>query len=113
MVAWCLYPDPLFYSCSPVRMEPLADASLIVRYDPPLYPNMAGPSQPPVTFVDGIGYMEKDCEVGRGKVTKAPWTGEERVVWKIFQFLFNPVLSEELAENPNFCRRWQSNRVMY
>ena len=59
-------------------------------------PDRVGPSQPPVNFVDGNGYIvlrglveAPDCKVGRNKVMKACGSGEEKFVAKKFDLLFN------------------------
>ena len=50
----------------------------------------------------------KDCEVGWGKVMRAWGSGDEKVVGKISELLFNAGLSEEQERDPPFPRRWQS-----
>ena len=78
-------------------------------------PDRVGPSQPPLNFVDGKGYIvlrglveARDCEVGWNKVMKAWGSGDEKVVAKNFELLFNAARSEEQAKDPGLPRRWQS-----
>ena len=59
-------------------------------------PDRVGPSQPPINFVDGNGYIvlrglveARDSEVGWNKVMKAWGSGDEKVVAKNFELLFN------------------------
>ena len=78
-------------------------------------PNRVGPSQPPLNFVDGNTYIvlqgvveARDCEVVRGKVMRAWGSGDEKVVAKNFELLFNAGRSEEQARDPDLPRCWQS-----
>ena len=65
-------------------------------------PDRGGPSQPPLNFVDGNGYIglrglvePRDCEVGLNKVMKAWGSGDEKVVAKNFGLLFNAGRNED------------------
>ena len=78
-----------------------------------------GPSQPPLNFVDGNGYIvlrglveARDCEVGWNKVMKAWGSGDEKVVAKNFELLSNAARSEEQAKDPALPRRWQSKSTL-
>ena len=60
-------------------------------------PNRVGPSEPPLNFVDGNGYIvlrgsveARDCEVGRGKVMRAWGGGDENIVAKKFNCFSTP-----------------------
>ena len=82
-------------------------------------PDRVGPSQPPLKFVDGNGYIvlrglveARDCEVGWNKVMKAWGSGDEKVVAKNFELLFNAARSEEQAKDPGLPRRWQSKSTL-
>ena len=112
-----LYPP--FISSEPPSAPNLPEPPFGVTCDFPPDPNMVGPSQPPINFVDGNGYMvlrgvveAKDCEVGCGKVMKAWGTGNEKVVAKNFELLFNAGLSEEQAKDPSLPRSWQSKGAL-
>ena len=80
-------------------------------------PDRVCPSQPPLNFVDGNGYIvlrglveARDCEVGWNKVMKAWGSGDEKVVAKNFELLLNTARSEDQAKDPELprSRRWQS-----
>ena len=78
-------------------------------------PDRVGPSQPPLNVANGNGYImlrglmeARDCEVGWNKVMKAWGTGDEKVVAKNLQLLFNARRSEDQARDTNLPRRWQS-----
>ena len=82
-------------------------------------PDRVGPSQPPLNFVDGNGYIvlrglveARDCEVGWNKVMKAWGSGDEKVVAKNFELFFNAAQSEEQAKDPALPRRWQSKSTL-
>ena len=82
-------------------------------------PDRVGPSQPPLNFVDGNGYIvlwglveAPDFEVGWNKVMKAWGSGDEKVVAKNFELLFNAARSEELAKDPALPRHWQSKSTL-
>ena len=82
-------------------------------------PDRVGPSQPPLNFVGGNGYIvlrglveARDCEVGWNKVMKAWGSGDEKVVAKNFELLFNAARSEEQAKDPALPRRWQSKSTL-
>ena len=98
---------PFISSGPPVRTEPLPDPPHGVMGSPDPAPDRVGPSQPPLHFVDGNGYIvlrglveARDCEVGWNKVMKAWGTGDEKVVAKNFELLFNAARSEEQAKDP-------------
>ena len=55
---------------------------------------------------------ERDCEVGWNKVMKAWGSGDEKVVAKNFELLFNAARSEEQAKDPELPRRWQSKSAL-
>ena len=68
------------------RNEPLPEPPHGVTGNLPAAPNRVHPSQPPLTFVDGNGYIvlrgvaeARDCEVGWGKVMSAWGSGDEKV----------------------------------
>ena len=70
--------------------------------DLPADPSTVGPSQPPLNFVDGNGYIvlrgvaeSRDCEVGWGKMMRAWGSDDEKVVGKNFELLFNAGRGEE------------------
>ena len=96
---------PPFISSEPcVRTEPLSDPPHGVLGSPDPAPDRVGPSQPPLNFVDGNGYIvlrglveARDCEVGWNKVMKAWGSGDEKVVAKNFELLFNAARSAERA----------------
>ena len=50
--------------------------------------------------------------MGWRKVMRARGSGDENVVEKIFELLFNAGLSEEQARDPALPRRWQSKRSL-
>ena len=86
-----------------------------VTGDLPTDPNRLGPSQPPLNFVGGNGYIvlrgvveAKDCVVGWNKVMRAWDSGDEKVVGKNFELLFNASPSEEQARDLELPQRWQS-----
>ena len=116
MVRWCLYAPPPFISSEPpLRTEPLPDPPHGVMGNPDPAPDRVGPSQPPLNFVDGNGYIvlrglveARDCEVGWNKVMKASGSGDEKVVAKNFELLFNVARSEDQAKDHELPRRWQS-----
>ena len=95
-----LCPPPFISSEPPLRTEPLPNPPLGVTCDSIADPNRIGPAQPPLNCVDGNSYIvlrgsvdAKDCEVGWGKVMKAWGNGDEKVVSKIFEMLFNAGMS--------------------
>ena len=103
-------PPPFISSEPPLRTEPLPDPPHGVIGNPNPAPDRVGPSQPPLNFVDGNGYIvlrglvePRDCEVGWNKVMKA-W-GDEKVVSKNFELLFNAARSEDPAKDPQLPRR--------
>ena len=49
--------------------------------------------------------------MGCNKVLKAWGSGDEKVVAKNFELLFNAVRSEEQAKDPGLPRRWQSKSI--
>ena len=80
---------PFISSEPPRRTEPLPDPPHGVTGSPDPAPDRVGPSQPPLNFVDGNGYIvlrglveARDCEVGWNKVMKAWGSGDEKVVAK-------------------------------
>ena len=82
-------------------------------------PDRVGPSQLPLNFVDGNGYIvlpglveARDCEVGWDKVMKAWGSGDEKGVAKNFELLFSAARSEEQAKDPALPRRWQSKSTL-
>ena len=82
-------------------------------------PDRVGPSQPPLNFADGNGYIvlrglveARDCEVGWNKVMKAWGSGDEKDVSKKFELLFNASWSEDEATDPELPRRWQSKSTL-
>ena len=108
-------PPPFILSEPPLRIEPIPETRLGVTCNSPNDPNRGGPSQPPLNFVDGNGYIvlrglvdAKDCEVGWGKVMRAWGNGDEKVVGKFFELLFSAGLSEEQTRDPALPRRRQS-----
>ena len=110
-------PPPFISSEPPLRTEPLPDPPHGVMGNPDPAPDRVGPSQPPLNFVDGNGYIvlrglveARDCEVGSNKVMKASGSGGEKVVAQNFELLFNAALSEDQAKDPELARRWQSKR---
>ena len=54
----------------------------------------------------------RDCVVGWNKVMKAWGSGDEKVVAKNFELLFNAARSEEQAKDPALPRRWQSKSTL-
>ena len=110
---------PFISSEPPLRTEPLPDPPHGVTGSPDPAPDRVGPSQPPLNFVDGNGYIvlrglveARDCEVGWNKVMKAWGSGDEKVVAKKFELLFNAARSEEQAKDPELPRRWQSKSTL-
>ena len=110
---------PFISSEPPLRTEPLPDPPHGVTGSPDPAPDRVGPSQPPLNFVDGNGYIvlrglveARDCEVGWNKVMKAWGSGDEKVVAKNFELLFNAARSEEQAKDPELPRRWQSKSTL-
>ena len=106
---------PFISSEPPLRTEPFPEPPHGVMGNPNPAPDRVGPSQPPLNFVDGSVYIvfrglveARDCEVGWGKVLKAWGSGDEKVVAKNFQLLFNAARSEDQARDPDPPRRWQS-----
>ena len=77
-------------------------------------PNNISPWLPPIKFLDGNGLHgasgweveAKDCEIGRGKVGKAWGNGDERVVAKEIEGLFNIGASEEYAKETSLRLHW-------
>ena len=115
MVLWCLMRPPFISSERPLGTEPLPDPPHGVMGNPEPAPDRVGPSQPPLNFVDGNGYIvlrglveARDCEVGWDKVIKAWGSGDEKVVSKNCDVLFNGSRSEDQARDPELPRRWQS-----
>ena len=116
MVPWCLLrPPPFISSEPPLRTEHLPDPPHGVMGNPDPAPDRVGPSQPPLNFVDGNGYIvlrglvePRDCEVGWNKVMKAWECGNKKVVAENFELLFNAGRSEDPASDPDIPRRWQS-----
>ena len=49
-----------------------------------------------------------EIDLGWNKVMKAWGSGDEKVVAKNFELLFNAARSEEQAKDPALPRRWQS-----
>ena len=74
MVPWCLMRPPFISSAPPLRTEPLPDPPHGVMGNPNPALDRVGPSQLPLNFVDGNGYIvlrrlveARDCEVGYGE----------------------------------------------
>ena len=110
---------PFISSEPPVRTEPLPDPPHGVMGSSDPTPDRVGPSQPPLNFVDGNGYIvlrglveARDCAVGWNKVIKAWGSGDEKVVAKNSEPLFNAPRSEEQAKDPGLPRRWQSKSTL-
>ena len=109
-------PPPFISNEPPLCTEPLPDPRPGVPCVSPTDPNSVGPSQPPLNFVDGNGYIvlwvrgveANRREVGWGKVMRAWGRGDEKVVEKILELLCNAGLSEEQARDRALPRRWQS-----
>ena len=100
-------PPPFISSEPPLSTEPLPDPPHRVTGNPHHAPDRVGPSQPPLNFIDGSGYNvlrglveARDCEVGWNKVMKAWGSGDEKVVAKNFELLFNAARSEDQAKDP-------------
>ena len=108
-------PPPFISSEPPFRTEPLPNPPHGVIGNPDPAPDSVGPSQPPLKFVDGNGHIvlrglveARDCEVGWNKVMKAWGSGDEKVVAKIFELLFNAARSGDQAKDPQPPRHGQS-----
>ena len=106
---------PFISSEPPLRTEALPHPPCGVMGSPDPAPDRVGLSQPPLNFVDGNGYNvlrglveARDYEVGWNKVMKAWGSGDEKVVAKHFELLFNAARSEEQAKDPGLPWRWQS-----
>ena len=85
------------WSEPPLRTEPLPEPPHGVMGNPDPAPDRVGPSQLPLNFVDGNGYIvlrglveARDCKVGWGKVMKAWGSGNEKVVAKILSCCSTP-----------------------
>ena len=98
-------PPPSFRVNPPSAPKPLPDPPHGVTGSPDPAPDRVGPSQPPLNFVDGNGYIvlrglveARDCEVGWNKVMKAWGSSDEKVAAKNFELLFNAARSEEQAK---------------
>ena len=109
-------PPPFISSEPPLCTEPLPHPPHGVIGNPDPAPDRVGPSQPPLNFVAGNSFIvlrgpvePRDCEVGWNKVMKAWGIGDEKVVAKNFELLFNAARSEDQARDPELPRRWQSN----
>ena len=109
------YAPPFISREPPLRTEQFTDPPHGVMSNPDPAPHRVGPSQPPLNFVDGNGYIvlrglveARDCEVGWNKVMKAWGSGDENVLAKVFEPLFNAGRSEDQARDPDLPRRWQS-----
>ena len=107
---------PFISSESLLRTEHLPDPPHGVMGNPDSAPDRVGPSQPPLNFVDGNGYIvlrglveARDCEVVWNKVMKAPGSGNEKVVAKNFELPFNAKRTEDQARDPELPPRWQSS----
>ena len=68
---------PFISNKTPLRTEPLPEPPYGVMGKPDPTPDRLGPSQPPVNFVDGNGYIvllgvvqARDCKVAWNKVMK-------------------------------------------
>ena len=99
-------PPPSFQVNPPLRTESLPDPRHGVMGNPDPAPDRVGPSQPPLNLLDGNGYIvlrglveARDCEVGWNKVMKAWGSGDEKVVSKNFELLFNASRSENQARH--------------
>ena len=110
---------PFISSEPPLRTEPLLDPPHGVTGSPDPAHDSVGPSQLPLNFVDGNGYIvlrglveARDCEVGWNKLMKAWGSGDEKVVAKNFELLFNAARTEEQAKDPTLPRRWQSKSTL-
>ena len=78
-------------------------------------PNRVGPSQAPLNFVDGNGYIvlrgvvdANYCEGGVGQGDEGVGQWRREYGGKKFALLFNAGLSQEQATDPALPRRWQS-----
>ena len=112
-------PPPFISSEPPLCTEPLPDPPHGVMGHPDPASDRVGPSQPPLNFFDGNGYIvlrglveARDCEVGCNKVMKAWGSGDEKVVSKNFVLLFNASRSEDQVRDPALPRRWQSKSTL-
>ena len=112
-------PLPFISSEPPLRTEPLPDPPHGVMGNPDPAPDRVGPSQPPLDFVDPNGYIllrglveAQDCEVRSNKVMKAWGSGDEKVVSKNFEMLFNASRSEDQARDTELPRRWKSKSTL-
>ena len=99
---------PFISSEPPFRTQHFPDPPHGVMGNPDPAPDRVGPSRPPLNFVDGNGYIvlrglvePRDCEVGWNKVMKAWGSGDEKVVAKTFELLFNAGRSEDEARDPD------------
>ena len=108
---------PFISSQPPLRTEHFPDPPHWVMGNPA--PERVGPSQPPLNFVDSNGYIvlrgrvePRDCEVGWNKVMKAWGSGNENVVAKNFEPLFNAGRSEDQARDLDLARHWQSKSAL-
>ena len=112
-------PPPFISSEPSLRTKPLPEPPLGVTCDSPADPNRVGPSQPPpsallmgtAALCFGGGGC-KGLRGGWGKETRAWGSGDEKVVGKIFELLFNAGLSEEQVRDPALPRRWQSKGLL-
>ena len=93
---------PFISSEPPLRTEPLPDPPHGVMGNPDPAPDRGGPSQSPLNFVDGNNYIvlrglvePRDCEVGWNNMMKAWGSGDEKVVSKNFELLFNASRRED------------------
>ena len=112
-------PPPFILSEPPLRTEPLPDPHHGVMGNPAPGPNKVGPLHPPLNLVDGNGYIvlrglmePRDCEVRWNKVMNAWGSGDEKVVAKNFELVFNASRSEDEATDPELPRRWQSKSTL-
>ena len=82
---------PFISSEPPLRTKPLPQPPHGVVGNPDPAPDRVGPSQLPLNFVNGNGYIvlrdlveARDCEVGWGKVMTVCGSGDEKVAAKNF-----------------------------